>query len=357
MIRRKEAFQFLLADSTFATDAKELSQHELEMISSIADTSSLEGKKFWATAFAIQALSDWGVSVSVWNHQCACSHHVTDKEKGACKLKGRRAIQLACGQWQKFVHQLNSLSLTPTGLAHILQLKNQDPSDGAYADFLLTEFQNCKAEMEFKAKQSWSFWSSLPFSILEMCKHWVEPEASEESSRARARELMMAYGASPSKASLTVVAFHFFGNEASRKQLEAWAVAGDPLHPDLMQLLVGYISSLTVMQRLEGRHHFVNLALSRGRALSPPAVQANLRRRFNRDMVEESFRNELPVLLNQFDQLVPTEWTSKKSLHEQVYGHGLEQLHPNVGFEQQQMFLHSMHTEAVETSGKIVAWS
>ena len=343
VIRRKDAFQFLLADTNFATDSKEMSQHELDMISAIAQADLLEGKKFWATAFAVQVLSDWGVSVSVWSHECACVHHTSDKEKSDCPLKGRRAIQLACGQWKKFLRDLNASALSHHALAEISKLESQEPSDGEFAKCILEDFQNCKAHMQFKASQSWAFWGGLPFSVLEMCQHWVDPSADENASRRKAKELQNTYDQTDSKAALGIVPFHFFGNELNRQRMDFW-MRGGPLHEELKNLLLGYSTALTVMQRLESRHHFVNLALSRGRALSVPAVMSNLRRRFNHDLTHQSFRDELPMLLNQFHKLVVGEWTSRAALLEEVYGHGLEQMHPNITFEQQQVALHAAMT-------------
>lgn len=78
--------------------------------------------------------------------------------------------------------------------------------------------------------------------------------------------------------------------------------------------MLGFSTGLNVMQRLEARHHLVNLALARGRALSVPGVISGLRRRFNQDLQQQSFREELPKLLNDFDQLVLQPWDSQRQL-------------------------------------------
>ena len=56
-----------------------------------------------------------------------------------------------------------------------------------------------------------------------------------------------------------------------------------------------YISSLTVMQRLESRHHLVNARLSFGRATLPASLSAALRRGQNADLKQDSYKS---VLLN-----------------------------------------------------------
>lgn len=336
-MRRKQAFVYLLADTSFSSDSKEMSQRELEMISSIADTSSQEGLRFWATAHLIQVLSEWGVETSVWLHGCMCTHHASDRERAVCKLKGRRAVQVASGQWKEFIRRLSSLSISQDAVAALSKLEQLD---SGYAKFLLQSFQDCRASMEFKAKQSWSFWDSLPFSVLQLLRHWVDP-VQEDWSRETAKRLMSLYDAAPSKTSMGAVSFQIFGSGGRyREMLQAW-IDGGGLADPLKQLLVGYSTALVVMQRLEARHHLVNLALTRGRANSPAAVMANLRRRLNGDVHEPSFRDELELLLSRFGDLVVDEWESHKQLIEIVYGFGLEQLHPDMYFEQRELQLQS----------------
>jgi hypothetical protein len=334
VVRRKDAFIYLLSDESFNVNSKEMTQKELDLLTSVAKGTSIDGVKFWAIAFTVQLLSDWGVSVSMWMHGCMCSHE-TEKEQKKCHLKGRRAINLACGQWKVFIEELKELTLDRNALGAISKLKEFD--DEQFAQFVQTCFQDCKAKMELRSRQAWTFWGGLPFSVLEMCRHYVDMTVDEGWSRKRASELVLEYDTSDSKTSLGVVSYYFFGDPTNRRHILAWAKHNKPLPTHLVHLLLGYSTSLTVMQRLEARHHLVNLAVSRGRALSVPGVISGLRRRFNGDLNQPSFKRELPELLNRFDELVPQAWESKKQLLELVYGHGLDQLHPDTTWGDQQI--------------------
>ena len=324
-----------------------MSQHELDMIAEIADVNSPAGVKFWATCLTVQCLSDWGVSTSVWFHSCACTHHQTDKEKQQCRLKGRRAVELAAGAWHSFTDSLSDLKLTPVALNEISKLEkigNQDSK--AYASSLMQNFQDCRSMMVFRSQQAWSFWDSMPFSILQMAKHLVPPLVAESVSRAHAENLLREFDASTNKTSLGMIAWHFFGHDNNRKRLLEW-IRGGRLSRDLEQMLLGYATCLCVMQRLEARHHLVNLALSHGRASSPAATMSNLRRRMNGDVQHPEFQQLLPQLLDRFSKLVPESWDSRKQLLEIVYGYGLSQLHPDTTFEEQRMARHAALTDSL----------
>ena len=311
-----------------------MSQKELDMLTSVADGASSEGLKFWAT-FTVKVLSDWGVSTSVWFRGCQCSHQ-TEKEQKQCPLKGRTGIKLACGAWKSFIEDLNKLTLNKDALLAISKLEVL-PGGQTFSAFLQRCFQDCKNKMELRARHAWTFWGDLPFSILELGRHYVDKTIDEGWSRRRALELISNFDSCQSKTSLGAVSWVFFGDAVNRAHMFSWAQNGKPLAEHLRHLLLGYCTSLTVMQRLEARHHLVNLSLSRGRALSVPGVISSLRRRANEDLTNPSFRASLQDLLNNVDQLVPEQWDSQKQLLEIVYGHGLDQLHPDTTWEEQQM--------------------
>lgn len=344
ILRRKDAFAFLLSDSSFASGSKEMSDSELKLIEEIADSNSQEGLKFWATCLVVECLSDWGVSTSVWFHGCSCSHHENEKAKTACKLKGRRAVELADGAWHHILNALRDVKLSTGAISAISKLSASGDKD--FASSLLTSFQECKSMMLYRSMQAWGFWESLPFSILKMCKHIVYPDVGESVSREHARQLMLSFDSAESKTSMGFIPWHFFGHQRNRGLMLDW-IKGGPLAEDLEFLLIGYATSLCVMQRLEARHHLVNQAISHGRASHPPSTMANLRRRLNQDCQDPRFRELLPELLNKFSDLVPQQWNSRKELLEIVYGHGLTELHPDTTFEEQQMNRHSALTDGL----------
>jgi len=342
VLRRKDAFGFLLADKALGNSgSKELSGSEMEMLSSVANMETVDAIKFWATCSVVKVLSDWGVDVSVWLHGCMCFHHEDEKQQKRCHLKGRRAVQLACGAWQSFHAKLMSLSLTQQ-LSELSKL--DDVGSGDYKQFLVTAFQSCKAMMQLRADQAWSFWSSFPFAVLQMCLHFVDPDVSETQSRQKAAELMRQFDTSENKSGLGVVPWIFFGHIANRKHVQRW-IQGKPLDEHMQQLLFGYSTALVVMQRLEGKHHLINITLSQGRAQHPSAVVAALRRRMNKDLTHPSYRDLLPSLPHKFEDLVPQKWGSRRELLQIVYGYSLDSLHPNLDREEQEMARHSALTD------------
>lgn len=342
VLRRKDAFGFLLADKALGNSgSKELSGPEMEMLSSVANMETVDAIKFWATCSVVKVLSDWGVDVSVWLHGCMCFHHEDEKQQKRCHLKGRRAVQLACGAWQSFHAKLMSLSLTQQ-LSELSKL--DDVGSGDYKQFLVTAFQSCKTMMQLRANQAWSFWSSFPFAVLQMCLHFVDPDVSETQSRQKAAQLMREFDTSENKSGLGVVPWIFFGHSANRKHVQRW-IQGKPLDEHMQQLLFGYSTALVVMQRLEGKHHLINITLSQGRAQHPSAVVAALRRRMNKDLTHPSYRDLLPSLLHKFEDLVPQKWGSRRELLQIVYGYSLDSLHPNLDREEQEMARHSALTD------------
>ena len=193
VIRRKEAFAFLLNDMESTSGSKEMTQTELQMLVSIASSDTPDGRKFWGTALVIQVISDWGASVSKWLHSCACSHHQTEKEKQNCCLKGRRAVELSSGVWQDFINVLKSLT-----------------GETEWADFLLRCFHDCKSMMEMRCYQCWSFWGEFPYAILQMCQHFIDQSKTEDFSRKKAQELMQNFDSSEQKSELGVPPWFFW---------------------------------------------------------------------------------------------------------------------------------------------------
>ena len=78
---------------------------------------------------------------------------------------------------------------------------------------------------------------------------------------------------------------------------------------------------------------------------------ANLRRSLNKDLEQLAFREQLPMLLEKFASLLPSEmvWNSRKELLEQVYGYGLDQLHPDTSFKEAEIDQHALSTTQAKT--------
>ena len=356
MSDRREAFQYLLADREVAREApKDLSKSEFETLMALADISCDDHWRFWAIAAIVQGLSDWGVTTSVWLHERKCGSHETQKAKEACRLKGRCGIQLASGAWKCHMNALNNLKLPPKAVLLMDQLRERGLQH--VASNLFAAFEDCKRQMVLRCMQAWSFWDNLPHAVLGLARHLVDPECSEDDCRSDARKFLSQYDACASKSALGIVTWAFLGRLSSRKALEDWAVRKRAMDLGLRRMLLGYGGALIVMQRLEGRHHLVHQSMSRGRAQTPAAVIAGLRRHHNPDVRMDAFREQLQDLMQRTGELVSQPWNSRRQLLDIVYGSGLDSMHPDTEADDQTLARHAANLASISVENpRLVAW-
>ena len=105
MVSRQDALLMLAHDVMDPAEAKELTAKELVMLAEVASTSP-QGCLFWGTAELVHSLARWGGSTAAWLKGCACHEH-GDPDQRRCKLRGRRAIQLASGHACASVRKLS----------------------------------------------------------------------------------------------------------------------------------------------------------------------------------------------------------------------------------------------------------
>lgn len=98
----------------------------------------------------------------------------------------------------------------------------------------------------------------------------------------------------------------------------------------LAQELMAYASALSVMQSLEGQHHYLHVHQGAARASLPASLCAALRRRVNPDLRDPRFRQNLEKYLKHIPRLVVCDWDSRKDLIRHVYGFSLDTLHGDV---------------------------
>ena len=338
LIHRRECFAFLSLGLEDIRSCKELSTHEIDMIVQLSDNSAWS-HKFWLTAELCKLLADWGTSVSVRLHQCPC--HSFDESQDPdpeaqqnqklCRFKGRQSSAMAWGMWKGFLKDLEGVQFGGEALrfAHLLSRMEAGPET---VSELQKDFQACKSDMLLRAKQAWSFWDELPWSVLKI-PGFLWGVTTEHDCRRAARVLVQDYSASASTSSMGVVAMRFLSDLGEfRGDIDAW-INGNALAPRTKTQLLLYSSCLIVMQRLEAKHHYLHVQVSRGRASSPPATIAELRRKANPEVHSEAFRHALSRLMKSFDSLVAVPWQSFGDLLRAVYGHGLEYMHPDVASE------------------------
>ena len=276
---------------------------------------------FWALAFATLLLARWGHKVVKWLHSCHC--HPTVQQQRECKRvtgkpcpwNGRRLIELSCGAFSTFVHELKSLAIERDQLAgarlSVLQRTNPD-----CARTILEGFATAKRLLEARFVQLTSFVTEMPWCLAKLLRFMIDPgdASAEQQSRADAGVLLTEYD-SGRVAAIGDVGKQFLMESDNRERIRRWARGQDAhMHPSLFRELISFGTSLLCMQRLEAKHHLVHVRVATSRAMSVALMSANLRRSLHSDLVAPSFRRNLARFLSAFCDLVPETWSSMKEL-------------------------------------------
>ena len=331
VIPRQEPIRALNTDQlgpSHDLEADEIKFLTLVAGSGLSADEQQKSDKFWAIAALICPLADWGHHVVNWLHACPCPKPCssTSKSKAArskqCPLKGRRAIQMACGQMADFIAQLNAVGINP---------RAQEFMRGLGADVrntLLTEFNLAKSCMQLRMSQSFSFWEQRPWRFLRIAECLtVEGGPALERSRQEARALL---DNPSSPAAISVIEANFTMRGSSlRSDLEVFAHGGS-MGIHLRRELLSYGTSLLVLQGLESRHHLVALKVGRGRAASVPAVSAEIRRMQNRDLHNPRFQSMLPDLLVGISSLTSLPYENQTQLINNIMGQVYRGLHADL---------------------------
>ncbi len=305
-------------------ESHDLDADNIKFLKTLCDNDSSDQKMFWATAWLLKPLVDWGNHVSNFLHGCPCRKPcVAD-----CPLKGRRAIEMACGRAAKFISSLKKVNVPKEALT---LLKGLPPAENSK---LLTQWNAAKSCMELRVVQSFSFWQEKPWSLLRMGECLLDDagELALHRSRAAAKEFLET--PSPAK-SMTVIEARFLeqsGGEGAgtlRAHVEVFA-SGGPLQNKLRRELISYGLSLLVLKRLEARHHLVSQRASRGRAASVAAISAELRRVQNRDIFEPLFEDNIDDFLSSIGELTDLPYTSRTDLVQIVTAQVYRGLHDNL---------------------------
>jgi hypothetical protein len=117
-----------------------------------------------------------------------------------------------------------------------------------------------------------------------------------------------------------VISYRFLNiNGPFRARLVEWA-SGDsvPMYQPMFKELVGYATSLVVMQRLESRHSLLKRFLSWRYKQMPATLSAALRRKENQDLKSQLFQENLPELLASIGELDQGQWGCKTEFLERI---------------------------------------
>ena len=139
-------------------ESHDLDREDIRFLT-ILSSDSKRSLAFWTMCMMIQPIVDFGHSVSSWLHSCPCNCD----PKRKCILKGRRAIELACGEMDVWIGKLKALSLTKFAAAAHRKLEAEDAET---ASCLLTDWNNARGAVQLRMQQSFGFWKDAPWSIL-----------------------------------------------------------------------------------------------------------------------------------------------------------------------------------------------
>ena len=365
---RRQLLDWLEPDtSRGAGGSEDLTKSEGENLRRLA-VDPMERAKFWALFFATYSLQGWGFRVYTWLHGCPCPEHQvspddaqrTRKRKDSvrvnraeamagerasardkpCRLAGRRLIELSCGKACVFLDELEAMKLEASSQAAVslrhLQTFGEEAS--RFAERVKAGFSTAQRKIMLRFEQGSSYYSKFPWNIVKLLGYTVAPkhqrQAEARNSRVFAAELCSLFDAGELQFAGTFAARFFTG--PLFVALRAWACVGneDDMDTRLFRELFAYGVSLVVMQRLEGRHHLVNLRMSTSRASTATTVSAALRRRQNKDVHHQSFRDELEDFLQDFQSLIPEPWNSMAELQRLISGQHLDIMFQDVSREE-----------------------
>lgn len=145
------------------TESHDLSSEDIDFLKSFCIDDNNDQRLFWCMANLLKPLVDWGSHFANFLHACPCPKPCGKN----CNLKGRRAIDMACGSVNKFTTLLKRVYV-PKQASLLLE--------GSEFPFLLTEWNAAKSAMELRVIQSFSFWTMRPWNLLRMAEGLMKDE-------------------------------------------------------------------------------------------------------------------------------------------------------------------------------------
>ena len=271
-----------------------------------------ERLKFWAIFWAEYAIHAWGFDIYRYMHECpkncpACEHRAKASsgkdQRDTCPFRGRHMIALANGECHRFLQDLEQLTLSSFSEPARKAMDEMRSANLDQGRLVEAGFELAKKKVYLRFQQGSSFYSTYPWNICKLLAYVMQPAGPARTgaiadSRRFARELL------GSNLPSNTFADKFF-NGTFKEQMEEWAGGAGPMPTALFRELLSYSLSLVAMQRLESRHHLVNLRLQPSRASSAAQVSAHLRRKLNNDIRDDRFRLRLERYLHEFEKLVP----------------------------------------------------
>ena len=340
-------------------DQDDLSKAEGEGLRRLA-SDPVARAKFWAIFWATYGLHSWGFKVHTWLHRCPCPNHqetsapdaqargakrkickesadCQDKREKHCRLAGRRLIELSCGKASAFMNDLHAMQLSDFSHA-TSALEKLRLLDAAMAEQIKCGFVTAKHKILLRFEQGAAYYAKFPWNIVKLLGYIVAPggqarERAIQESKAFAAELCGSFDSG--QLPTNTFAQKFF-QEPLLLSLRAWADDSNNrvTHEKLFSEVLSYGLSLVSVRRLEGRRHLVNLKVAPSRASTATTISAALRRRQNRDVYAQTFRDDFEHNLQNFQLLVPESWSTMAELHRLISGQHLEIMFQDVSHEE-----------------------
>jgi hypothetical protein len=257
-------------DSMSRDDA--LSELEADAFKSLYTDKSVT-LTFCAMCEVVRILCRWGHGVVGWSHGCWC--HPSEEERKDykkqhgkhCPWSGRRLIELACGHAQEWIADLGTLTIEQDQFAHkaltaltVLGRELGDNSTQEAARKIASGFVTARRMVHSRFAQLVSFLAEPPWSLSSLLQYCIvrseEVPAAVAKSRAKAGMFLSQFD-SGKCGSVGDIGLQFF-KSTHRAALCRWASGQDVfMNLSLFRSLIGYATSLNVMQRLEAKHHLV----------------------------------------------------------------------------------------------------
>ena len=187
-----------------------LTPTEVQLLQCLSNKEGSSAAVFWATAGLTQVLADWGHWFSQAIHHCPCCHSDPDEEEkkkknkkkvkakakapvggrdlvepalcaskpcdGPCPMIGRTGVLLASGLPDIALQRLRDLVIPPS------VTRSLDALDKETASSLLQQFELAKGRLSFRTKQNFSYWGTLPWSMLMIMRPFIEGFKSEHDA-------------------------------------------------------------------------------------------------------------------------------------------------------------------------------
>jgi hypothetical protein len=232
---------------------------------------------FCAMCAVLRVLCSWGHDVVGWLHGCWC--HPTEAERKAykkehgrhCPWSGRRMIELSHGQAHDWIAQLQQSTIErDTFASQALQKLTAAVAGSVSAqaksivDSVASGFVTARRMLHARFVQLMSFLVEPPWSFVSMLQFLIVPPGDMPEavvvSRQRVSTLLSNYDKGK-LAHVGDIGLRFL-QTTHRAALRRWA-SGQDVFMDLalFRSLLGYATSLNVMQRLEAKHHLVQARL------------------------------------------------------------------------------------------------